>query len=57
MRETILLSCQECKRKNYATAKNKRNTASKLERKKYSKWCEKHTLHKETKAELLAGVL
>jgi large subunit ribosomal protein L33 len=50
MRETILLSCQDCKRKNYTTAKNKRNTTAKLERAKYCKWCGKHTVHKETKA-------
>ncbi len=49
MRETITLVCSECKRKNYSTTKNRKNTTSRLELKKYCKWCNKHTLHKEGK--------
>ncbi len=49
MRETIILVCSECKRKNYSTNKNRKNTTSRLELKKYCKWCNKHTLHKEGK--------
>jgi large subunit ribosomal protein L33 len=49
MRETITLVCSECKRKNYSTNKNRKNTTSRLELKKYCKWCNKHTLHKEGK--------
>jgi len=49
MREIITLACGECKRRNYSTRKNKRNTPDRLERSKYCRWCRKHTLHRETK--------
>ncbi|RTH01813.1 50S ribosomal protein L33 [Thermus scotoductus] len=49
VRIKILLECTECKRHNYATEKNKRNTTTKLELKKYCPWCDKHTVHKEVK--------
>jgi large subunit ribosomal protein L33 len=49
MREIITLACGECKRRNYSTAKNKRNTPDRLERSKYCRWCRKHTVHRETK--------
>ncbi len=49
MRETIHLGCEDCTRRNYHTTKNKRNTAGKIELKKYCKWCKKHTAHKEMK--------
>jgi len=50
MREIILLACSDCKRKNYSTTKNKRNTPDKLNLDKYCRLCRKHTVHKETKA-------
>ena len=50
MREIILLACGECKRKNYSTTKNKRNTPDKLNLDKYCRFCRKHSVHKETKA-------
>ncbi|MGE4554812.1 MAG: 50S ribosomal protein L33 [Candidatus Paceibacterota bacterium] len=43
------LQCQECKRVNYYTHKNKKKVERKLELKKYCPWCKKHTLHKEIK--------
>jgi len=49
MRVNILLACPECKRRNYSTTKNKKNTQAKLELKKYCPYCKKHTLHKEAK--------
>jgi large subunit ribosomal protein L33 len=49
MREIITLSCAECKRRNYSTTKNKRNTTDRLELSKYCRWCRKHTVHRETK--------
>ena len=49
MREIITLACGECKRRNYSTTKNKRNTTDRLELSKYCRWCRKHTLHRETK--------
>ena len=49
MREIITLACGDCKRRNYSTTKNKRNTTERLERSKYCRWCRKHTVHRETK--------
>jgi large subunit ribosomal protein L33 len=49
MREIISLDCDVCKRKNYTTNKNKKNTKDKLQLKKYCRWCRKHTVHKEGK--------
>jgi len=49
MREIITLACDVCKRRNYTTNKNKKNTPDRLQLKKYCKWCRKHTLHKEVK--------
>ena len=47
--EKIALQCSECKRKNYTTEKNKKNSQGKLELNKYCKWDRKHTIHKEAK--------
>lgn len=47
MRINFLLRCEECKEENYLTQKNKRNTADRLEMKKYCPRCKKVTLHKE----------
>ncbi|GAB1411038.1 50S ribosomal protein L33 [Desulfovibrionales bacterium] len=49
MRINIALSCVECKRKNYASQKNKKNTTAKLELSKYCPFCGKHTTHRESK--------
>ena len=48
-RELVILECTECKRRNYTTMKEKRNTPERLEKKKYCKFEHKHTLHKETR--------
>ncbi|MFC1517509.1 50S ribosomal protein L33 [Candidatus Margulisiibacteriota bacterium] len=48
-RETITLACQKCKRRNYTTTKEKRNTPDRVVLKKYCPWERKHTEHKETK--------
>lgn len=48
-RQKISLECRECKRRNYATMKNKRAGAEKLELSKFCKFCRKHTPHKESK--------
>jgi large subunit ribosomal protein L33 len=47
--ELIALQCSECDRRNYTTAKNRKNTQGKLEFMKYCRWDRKHTLHKEAK--------
>ena len=49
MRDKVTMACGECKRRNYMTDKNKKNTPGKLEFSKYCRFCGKHTLHKETK--------
>ncbi|MCA9353860.1 50S ribosomal protein L33 [Candidatus Nomurabacteria bacterium] len=43
------LACGDCKRINYWSSKNKKILQNKLELKKYCKWCNKNTLHKEQK--------
>jgi len=45
----ITLACTACKRRNYATTKNKVKTTDRLELKKYCKFCKKSTPHKESK--------
>lgn len=49
MREVITLACQDCKRKNYTTEKNKKNTKDRIVISKFCPWCGKHTDHKEEK--------
>ncbi len=49
MREQVILACSECKRRNYSTMKNKRNTTERLELSKYCRYCRKHTPHREAK--------
>ncbi|NLB64119.1 MAG: 50S ribosomal protein L33 [Fibrobacter sp.] len=49
MRELITLECTECKQRNYDTDKNKRLHPSRVEFKKYCRFCRKHTQHKETR--------
>ncbi len=49
MRVLITLACSQCKRRNYNSTKNKRTTPEKLSFKKYCRFCNAHTEHKETK--------
>lgn len=49
MRVIITLACNDCKRRNYTTTKNKKNDAERIELSKFCPWCGKHTAHKETK--------
>jgi len=39
MRDKVILACGQCKRRNYTTKKNKKNTPDKLEFKKYCRFC------------------
>mgnify|MGYP001181844785 FL=1 len=48
-RAQVTLECQECKRRNYITSKNKAEQRERIELKKYCRWDRKHTLHKETR--------
>ena len=49
VRIAVTLECQECKRRNYITSKNKANQRERIEIKKYCRWDRKHTVHKETR--------
>lgn len=49
VRIKLQLECTECKRRNYTTRKNRRNTQAKLELSKYCPWDRKHTAHREVK--------
>ncbi|MBI5114855.1 50S ribosomal protein L33 [Candidatus Poribacteria bacterium] len=49
MREIITIACTECKQRNYTTTKDKKKHTEKLELRKYCKFCQAHTPHKETK--------
>jgi len=46
---TVKMVCDECKRINYYTLRNRKTVERKLEYKKFCKWCKKHTIHKEAK--------
>ena len=48
-RPTIQLACTECKRRTYATEKNKKNDPNRLELKKYCPNERRHTIHREAK--------
>jgi large subunit ribosomal protein L33 len=49
MRDMVTLACNECKRRNYNTTRNKKKQTEKLEIKKYCRFCRSHTTHKESK--------
>ena len=48
-RDIITLACTECKRRNYTTTKNRRNTPGRLEMSKFCRYDKRHTLHRETR--------
>src|SRR4051794_5695113 len=48
-RVKVTLECQECKRRNYITMKNKLNDRERIELKKYCAHDRRHTNHKETR--------
>ncbi|MEE8492873.1 MAG: 50S ribosomal protein L33 [Nitrospirales bacterium] len=49
MRDIIAIACNDCKRRNYSTMKNKKNDPDRIELRKYCRFCRKHTGHKEVK--------
>jgi large subunit ribosomal protein L33 len=49
VRIAVTLACEECKRRNYQTQKNKRNDPDRIEMRKHCRWCGRHTAHKETR--------
>lgn len=48
-RVLVGLMCEGCRRVNYVVEKNKLNSPSSLQLKKYCRWCKKRTVHKEKK--------
>ena len=48
-RVKVTLACEQCKRRNYITTKNRQNDRERIEMQKYCKWDRSHTLHKETR--------
>ncbi len=48
-RVIVTLACEECKRRNYTTSKNRLNDRERLELKKFCPFCRHHTVHKETR--------
>ena len=48
-RDSVILVCTECNRRNYITDKNKRVHPNRVEFKKYCKFDKKHTIHKESR--------
>lgn len=49
VREIISLACSGCKRRNYTTTKNKKLTPDRIELKKYCRFEQKHTVHREVR--------
>ncbi|MCY4000163.1 MAG: 50S ribosomal protein L33 [Bacteroidetes bacterium] len=50
VRHNVILECTEAPgTSRYSTVKNRRNTAGRLELKKYNSTLRKHTLHREIK--------
>jgi len=49
VRDHVTLACSKCKRRNYTTTKNKKKHQDRVAHKKYCRWCNSHTEHKETR--------
>ncbi len=48
-RPGVTLACEDCKRRNYQTQKNKQNDRDRIAMKKFCRWCGHHTQHRETR--------
>ncbi|MBF0707172.1 MULTISPECIES: 50S ribosomal protein L33 [Bacillales] len=49
MRKKAVLACVQCNSRNYTTMKNSQTSPARMEVKKYCKYCDVHTVHRETK--------
>ena len=45
----VTLACEDCKRRNYITTKNKLNDRERIDLVKYCRFDRRHTPHKETR--------
>lgn len=48
-KKKIVLACTECGSRNYSKPSSDKIRTERLEVKKFCKYCDTHTLHKETK--------
>jgi large subunit ribosomal protein L33 len=48
-RIVITLACTECRERNYASSKNRRNDADRIELRKFCRRCRVHRTHRETR--------
>jgi large subunit ribosomal protein L33 len=48
-RVVITLACTECRERNYASIKNRRNDPDRLELRKYCRRCRQHRSHREVR--------
>ena len=55
MRDLISFQCEQCKRRNYTSTKNKKTTTEKLSLRKFCPACRTHTVHKESRSEEQSG--
>jgi len=49
MRVIITMACTDCKQRNYTTVKNKKNDPDRVELKKFCRYCNGQTVHRETR--------
>ena len=49
IRGVITLQCGECRERNYATVKNRRNDTQRMELRKYCSRCRCHKTHREVR--------
>lgn len=45
----VILVCSQCLNRNYSTSKNHQQHSKRLSINKFCKYCNKHTLHQESK--------
>jgi large subunit ribosomal protein L33 len=48
-RSVITLACTDCRSRNYATTKNRRNDTDRLELRKFCRRCRRHQPHREVR--------
>ena len=49
VRGVITLQCSDCRERNYATVKNRRNDTQRMELRKYCSRCRIHKVHREVR--------
>ena len=49
VRGVITMQCSDCRERNYATVKNRRNDTQRMELRKYCSRCRTHRVHREVR--------